>query len=109
MRLAAGVADELEEGEQKGEETGRDAAEGEDKGEPAGVGGGAVRGVAAEEEGDGGGTGGSDGEDDDAGAEELACVRLDLEWRGRSRSFTACAVWRSGITSTAACRVLAFR
>ena len=78
-RLAAGVADELEGGEQEGEQTGGNAAKGEDEGEPAGVGNGSVRGVAAEEDTDGRRTDGAHSENAQASDEELAGVGLHLE------------------------------
>lgn len=83
--LAVTLADELEGGEEKGEETGGDAAEGEDEGQPASVGLGAVRGVAPEEKSDRGGAGGTERKDAEAGTEEGTGVGLHV-WR---RTFLA--------------------
>ncbi len=76
MGSAAAVAKEFEGREEESEETGWDASHGDDEGHPAGVGSRALRGDSSEGDEDECGCEGSDAEDEEAGAEEFAGVRL---------------------------------
>src|SRR5260370_29877459 len=87
--LAAAVADELNSGEQQGEEAGGEASHGQHQREPAEIG---VRALvtrdAAEAGEDERGGDGSGAEDEKAGAEELAGVWLHKEGAsGRQRAW----------------------